>query len=1321
MPQDKEGFDKLLKYTDPWELRRKGLMHALTEFEFGRVLLHLAQRRGAVGLDAEVGDKGKVKKAIVDLHLKILERYGAAATRETVRALGEVIETLGRKKNRTDAESEELDKAQEQLEYLNHSLLEEPTITFGRFIADLRDDRRTAITTPDRRKVKKGPREWRGAVRNKAGNFEFHADRAMIRDEFKKLWNVQKQFGGALSQRLTKELRLALDDESHDSVWRHKGLLLFGQRKPSWDLGTLGRCVLEPTERCVPHADMYASHYLVVETVNNLRVIERGMPRPLSKDERNKVKLYLSGPLGVVEKGKQKGRPKRSVSISDLRDVLGWRRASKSSPFRFKSEDSDEDRPINTDWFSREIIHGAISWEKWAEMSPRVQDGINRAILKHDPDDDKHPAKLKSLVMQDWAGLTESQADALVAAWKKRPRPDAKRLNMSRRAVRNLLTVMDRDEPWPDEDRLGQFRWLTQIEARKLVAKDNEFRDVTTGQPLDQHARRRYETGAKGATARDRHYMRKHLLKRKGQPVYGPDGLPLHALPPAPLISNPVVRKSVHEMRRHVIEYLTKFRCKPDEIRIELAREAKMGKVDADRVLFRNRLRNRIRNEIAEAFRLTSVSSTQRRTAIDRVILAVQQDCICALCGQRNGITLRTAASGQGCEIAHIVPKACGGHNGLGNLVLAHTKCNRDMDRRTPRDFWDQVLPGGSDEGYAWIESMYGNIARIKPSEVKKAMGVELWKCYLTEQPRPKRGSQSALPPNYFTRRFDLAKIEQFKKDVSNIQGMTARQLAATQFASRQVMSYLADALFDGEGLPERGGARRISTTDGMWTSRLRREWGLFFDPHEKNAKGLTNDQEQERREKDRGDHRHHAIDAVAIALCTEEVQRAWEDRERRADNEGINTADEEEMENYRRLHPLKPPAPFEFREELREAVRRSVFGDGPIERPVCHRPAKRKLVGALHEETLFGPVLDSAGKLTGNFTARKSVYALTPNHLRVPAGWDELSEKLDDTSTSESQRRAIRKRLASMRDPEPGKPGLVRDRALRDHLRKSLRVMGLSLGQFDAKKNSVKGGFTPKELKKVLDEKTLKHASGVPIRSIILLRTISDPVIAPRWRYDYANRTRYKVYDGDKREGDARAARAYVGGNNHHIEIRVATNKKGKEIWRGEIVSAYETAQRKLARLRAFRGARIPNQRELRKLKKTERETFRAKAREVERTYPLIDRSDCEEKGGRFVMSLCEGEMLLMKHKRTGDVGYFVVAKLDKRQSTNSIVVVPHWDARSATLRKDSKGKKVADSSRDQFSVSPADLKKLSPPGHAHAVKVRVTPLGEIVPLNRD
>jgi len=1274
LPRSAEEFKQLLEDTDPWELRRKGLDKPLSAAEFGRVLLHLAQRRGALGLkitdpddaDAEDdADDGKVKKAIGDVRANMRQREAR---------------------------------------------------TFGEFIAMIRAERVTPITTEDRRPLgkRKEERVHRAAIRNKAGNYEHCADRAMIGREFDELWKRQKEFGGDTGHLLTEELRKTLNDEAGDSIWRHKGLL-FGQRRQSWDLGTLGRCVLEPSERCAPHADMYASRYLVVETVNNLKIIERGKEaRPLTPEERQKIKEYLSGPLGMERGKKRKGdanplaeRPKTTVSVTDLRNLMGtaeegWGRGTKTSYYRFNIE-NDEERTINTDWFSREIIHGAVTVTKWQALTENVREGINRAILKFDPDQPGEAEKLKAGAM-NWAGLSEAQADALLAAWKRRPKPDAKRLNISRRAVRNLLKLMDRDEPWNDPNRPGQMRWLTQIEARKMIAEDADFVDVTTGDPLDDHACRRYATGAKGSTARDRHYMAKHLLTKNGEPIYDPNGLPLHEPPPAPLISNPVVRKAIHEARRHLVEYMMTFGRKPDYVYIELAREARMGKVDSDRLLFKNRLRNRIRNNIIEEFDLGGLTSTQQRAAVDRVILSVQQGGICPICGNqvvKDAITPRMAADGEGCEVAHIIPKGSGGHNGLGNIVLAHTKCNRDMDRRTPRKFWETTLKGGFEEGIAWVEKIYAEIERPKASEVKTATGNSLWSCY-------------------FNKRDDTAKIAQFKKDIKDIQEMTARQEAATKYAARQVMAYLADALYEGHGLPERGGKRCIFATDGLWTSRFRREWGLFFDPHHKRAHGLTNAQEQERQEKDRGDHRHHAIDAVVIALCDRTMQIKWEEREKQADKEGINTANEVAMENYRRNNPLPPPAPFKTREAFRDAVRQAVYGAGSVERPICHRPVKRKLIGALHEETLFGPVLDPEGNLTENYTAKKSVLSLDPNHLRMPR--PETEDEAIERLTARRQRsngieeKAARKWARSVVtsrgykpaivDPPPGKPGIVRDIALRRRLRECLVEAGLDPDD-----------FTANQIKKLVEAGGVKHASGVPIGSVVLLRTMSDPVIIDRKRLDHV--TGLLVTDSDPA-----SKRAYVGGNNHHIEIRVATNKKGREEWSGEVVSTFEAARRKLAKLRAIKKGGVPSRDALRKLSEAERIRFTPIIRSIEETHPLVDRRDDDAKGGRFVMSLCEGEMLLMKRKPgkkeepPGAVGYFVIAKLDK---PNGIVLVPHWDARAAGERKDSEGKKVSNSKREQFTVTPTDLKELAPPGEPHAIKVRVSPLGQLTRLEKD
>ncbi len=1224
LPADADAFKTLLEETDPWTLRRKGLDHALTPHEFGRVLVHLAQRRGALGIrepeeGEEGGEDGKVKKAIGETRAAILAR------------------------------SKELGKQ---------------VRTFGELIDLLRagDEKRHSITTTDSRSEhqRKGPREWRDAVRNRDGEFQFHADRAMIRDEFAKLWIAQRKLGGTLGPLLTDELRTKLDDESGDSLWRHRGLL-FGQRRQSWDMGTLGRCALEPAERCAPHADRHTSYFRVVETVNNIRILEGGNAgRPLSVSERTKIITLLRGPLGVHEKGAYKGKPKRSVSVTHIRAALGLGKGGKTAPVRLNIE-ADKDREINTDWFHRAIVHGGLTEARWNGMNERQRESVNKAVLNFDPDQDEHAAELRAGAIK-WWNCTPEQADGLVTGWRTRP-PLEKRGNLSRRAIRNMLAVMDAK---PADPALGfdrTSRWYTQIEARKVIAEDGDFTDATTGEPIHPRTRDRYATGAKGLTARDRHYIKMH-----------PD-----SLPPAPMLTNPVVRKAIHEVRRHIVEHIKKHGRKPDAIVIELAREAKMSAKDSDRALFRNRLRDRIRKDIIETFNLHAQKQNQQLAAVERVVLAVQQSGVCPLCGNQTiqtAITPRMAAEGEGCELAHIIPRGIGGSNGLGNMVLSHIKCNRDMGRRTPRDLWGQTF----DAEINRVERMYTKIDRVKPKDVDKASEDKLW------------GS-------YFDWRDDDRKIANFKKAAKDIQGFSDRDLSDTRYATRQVMAYLADALYEGKGLPERGGERRIFTTDGGWTGDIRREWGLFQDTHHAREKGTSTQEEHARREKNRGDHRHHALDAIVVALTDRSLQTKWEQREMQAEKDGINTADRAEIEKYRELHPLSLPGAFKDRKDLRDRAMLAVFGDkqGP-ERPVSHRAVKRKLIGALHEETLFGPV---PGK-PGLFTGTKSVLALTDNHLRVPEGWDELSAKMRDLKITSAERNAIGRQLAAMDDPPPGKSGIVRDRALRDRLRICLMQAGLDPDNFKAN-----------DIKKLVEAKKITQASGIPIRSVALLRTMSDPVIVPRRKPDHAT-------GNSTVDANPAADRAYVGGNNHHIEICV--DLKGK--WSGEVVSAFEASRRKLAFFRALREARVPRFIDLKKLPKPERAKFRPLIDAADKAHPIVERRDDPKSGSRFVMSLCEGEMVWMKHKKSGEPGYsgepdyFVVAKLVK---PNIVVLVPHWDARTAGERKDSAGNKVPASKRDFFDATPSDLKALAPPGHPHALKVRVSPLGMVTILEKD
>ncbi|MBK8270485.1 MAG: HNH endonuclease [Planctomycetes bacterium] len=491
------------------------------------------------------------------------------------------------------------------------------------------------------------------------------------------------------------------------------------------------------------------------------------------------------------------------------------------------------------------------------------------------------------------------------------------------------------------------------------------------------------------------------------------------------MLTNPVVRKAIHEVRRHIIAHLQKHKCKPDRIVVELAREAKMSAKDSDKALFRNRLRNRIKNDIIEEFKLGDLKQNQQRASVERVVLAVQQGSICPLCGNqrvKTAITPLMGAKGEDCELAHIIPRGIGGPNGLNNMVLAHTKCNRDMGRRTPRDLWGENFETEMNR----VERMYADVERVDRKHVDKASEAKLWGCY-------------------FDKRDDDSKVANFKKELRDIQGFSERDLTDTRYATRQVLAYLSDALFDGKGLPERGGERLIFTTDGRWTGDLRREWGLFNDSHKSKSKGLSESEERARREKKRGDHRHHALDAIVIALTSRQMQLKWDQRLKTADARGITA---EQYDEFCRQNRINPPAPFKSADELQEKALHAVYEQpgGNQERPVSHRAVKRKIVGALHEETLFGPIAKSNGLYKGS----KSVLMLTPNHLRQARRetekeaierlarrrqlMAEVSEKdARKWATSTVKSKGYKPKIV---DPPPDKSGLVRDRALRDRLR---------------------------------------------------------------------------------------------------------------------------------------------------------------------------------------------------------------------------------------------------------------------------------------------
>ncbi len=1186
---------------DAWELRRRGLYEELTPFEFGRVLVHLCQRRGALGLHIPLAedaleDAKEKKKVDEDAKVKAaVERTREAMREYDAQTFGELIAMVAQKSRRP-------------------------------VLAPVLDDRRLPKTNERGEEIM-----YCEPVRNRLDSFQFHAERVMIRDEFRRLWDKQRSFDGSLARLLTKDLCKGLDDPSEDHTWRHRGLL-FGQRRTYWNVGTLGRCELEPTDRCVPIADRHASYFRVLETANNIRIRGPGDRdfRPLNQEEHAAVMARLrekkAGSVAGVRAALQ--IDKRSLKKRDLPDTT----------YALNLE-RDEDREINTDWFYREVVLGAITLAVWEGWSESTREGLNRALLRFDPQLDDDANRLSALVVR--LGLDQTAANNVVTAWRARPKLE-KRLNMSRRAILKLIPLMEEN---PKEG--GPRR--TQIDARLELAKRMQATDLDQS----EHAncdRGRYALGTSRLSKADRYFLRRH-----------PD-----LLPPAPTMTNPVVRKAIHEVRRHLVAHIRRAGRKPDRVVIEFARETNKTKKVSDRILFQNRNRERTRKRIIEEIikpelgaRFHSLSTNQLRSAVDRVVLCFQQRQVCAYSLKQLGgqsaysarpITPFQAARGVEVEIDHIIPYSRSGDNSLNNRVLCYRDSNRDKGRLTPREWWGDRF----DERIAPLRFMDG---------------------YRTDK------------DDYFSVRDYAAKWRRLTQEsVSDDCDWKGSQLSDTAYAAREVQNYLQYALWPNEPSHLAGGQRRIFVTKGAYTSTLRRDWRLYQRLRSDAGPAQSEDRPSG---KNRGDHREHAIDAVAIALTDPEriielARRVKEEEEKRYASVGRGDSGRIKRD------ALSPPHPWTDLKFFRRAVLTQVYDSfDPLEPEdaadaarrivVSHRASGRKLTGRLHEDTLFGPV-PGDGTL---FTSHKRTSDLTPKHLRLPrretaaGAIARLAERFLRRGLEGDIRNARKRAKAIVEkpgftprqvDPAPEKSGIVRDASLRAVLREEINRR-LSAAGIPRDADS----FTKGDLNRILDKgKSLPMKSGVPIKRVVLLRTMNDPVRIPKKQFDYQT--------GEWGRDDApRAGRAYVGGNNHHIEIREDASKA----WSGQIVMTYDATHR-------VRMKRLP----------------------------AVDRSDDPKRGGRFIMSLSVGETLYMRHKTTGKPDFFVVFKLDKPQT---VQLKHHWDARRATGEKDDQGGVVPNSEREEMAVTASQLRDLAPPGHTTTIKIAVDPLGrwrQIEPL---
>lgn len=398
-------------------------------------------------------------------------------------------------------------------------------------------------------------------------------------------------------------------------------------------------------------------------------------------------------------------------------------------------------------------------------------------------------------------------------------------------------------------------------------------------------------------------------------------------------IANPAVRRSLTELRKVANELLQRF-GKPDRIHIELARDLRNSRKNRERIYKDQANREKRWQHVEKQISQHCPWVTQiTRDSKQRWMLAEECHWICPYTG--HPITPDTLLGNHSqFDVEHIIPRHRSLDNSFTNLTLCYHEENRTRKhKQTP---WEAYH--ATPEKYAQIIERVRRFKTPPDAESKPD-----WASDARDLARDDSAAAKKL------RLFKMTRDEA----VDYFADFTARHLTDTRYVSRLASEYLG-LLFDHAG--DGTGKRRIIQPAGRITSLLRNVWDL-------NELLGQND------EKNRSDHRHHALDAAVIAATTPKTINMLS-----AVAAGIPVG-------RRRFEVAKLPWP-EFKDQLRSCLDRSI---------VSHRTDHR-LAGALHKDTLYGKARDGEKRRP----VRKELRKLTINDLENIIG-DDARKAVND------------------------------------------------------------------------------------------------------------------------------------------------------------------------------------------------------------------------------------------------------------------------------------------------------------------------------------
>ena len=755
-------------------------------------------------------------------------------------------------------------------------------------------------------------------------------------DEFEKIWETQATFHKQLTPELKQEIR---------------DIIIFYQRPLKSKKSLISVCELEQRKvkatidgkekeitigpKVAPKSSPVFQEFRIWQNLNNVLLIDNDTngKRPLDEGERNLLYKELS--------------IKAKLSKTEALKILN--KKGKQWDLNYKELEGNRTQAILFDCYNRIITltgHEECDFKKIkaSEIRHYVSTifknlGFSTEILDFDPSLKKHELE-KQPMYQLWHLLYSYESDN------------------SRTGNESLLRKLETTFGFPEEYATVLCDVVFEEDYGNLSVK--AMRKIL---PYLQAGNDYSQACAYAGYNHSRHSLTKEELDQK---VYKER---LELLPKNSL-RNPVVEKILNQMI-NVINAIIDEYGKPDEIRIEMARELKSSAIErenATRAISQGNAENqRIREILEKEFALSYISRN------DIIKYKLYEEL------KPNGFkTLysdtyipKDKLFSKDFDIEHIIPKARLFDDSFSNKTLEARDINLAKSSKTAFDF---------------IKEKYGE------------QGAEAYKKKL-----------DMLLDNDVISKAKYNKLLMAEADIPS--DFINRDLRNTQYIARKACEILGELV------------RTVTPTTGEITNRLREDWQLVdvmkelnFEKYEK--LGLTEivedrDGRKIKRIKDwtkRNDHRHHAMDALAIAFTKPSFIQYLNNLNARS-NKGDSIYAIENKELHYEEGKLRFNAPIpvnEFRAEAKRhlsAILVSIKAKNKVMTQNVNKiKTKHGIIkkiqltprGPLHNETIYGTKMRPIIKMVKVGAALDEA---TINKVSSPAIREALLKRLNEYS----------------------------------------------------------------------------------------------------------------------------------------------------------------------------------------------------------------------------------------------------------------------------------------------------------------------------------